>query len=305
MKHPQGYWTLEHCIEETSKYTTLKDLYAVNSHCARVIRRNGWQDECYSHFCNWRKQRPRGYWTFDRCRDYCKLFGSNEYHIFCKSNSRVREVIEKNNWQYECYKHFDIQYKHKMPSLLECEEIVLQFDTRTQFKNSKEYSWLYYQLHAKGLIDDLCLHMEKKYNLNERCIYICVFSDHHVYVGLTCNADRRWKEHINCADSPVFRYMQISGLEPSFKIVHDFMSASMAQKVERNSIKQYKEEGWLMLNTALGGQLGGTGKKNTQKSSVWKKQPVSLLYQNLDLFQEVYTIMQGKVIFGKIFYSFL
>lgn len=289
IKHKTGFWTLEHCIEEALKYSKLKDLYAVNKHCAQVIRKNNWQDECYSHFDDWKKQMPRGYWTFERCKDYCKKFGKNEYHIFCKSNSRVREVIEKNNWQAECYKHFDIQYKHKMPSLLECEEIVLQFDSRTQFKNSKKYSWLYYQLHAKGLIDSLCLHMDKMHNLNERCIYICTFSDNHVYIGLTCNANRRWNEHTKSVDSPVYRYMQTSGLVPSFKILQDYMSASLARQVERNTIKQYKEEGWLMLNTALGGQLGGSKKKTyTKEFCLGKANSYSTLSEFRSLSSSVY-----------------
>lgn len=90
-----------------------------------------------------------------------------------------------------------------------------------------------------------------------RCIYACEFEDNHVYVGLANNLRQRIKQHLRSSKSPIFRHVAETELSPTFKIIRGFEPEKIAQKNEGEVEKMYKENGWILLNRAKTGALGG------------------------------------------------
>jgi hypothetical protein len=100
-----------------------------------------------------------------------------------------------------------------------------------------------------------------------RLVYVYEFEDNHVYVGLTCNKDKRHGENIRDGRGPVYKHKQKTGLEPKYKMISDFyINWVSAQKLERDTVNHYKESGWILLNTARAGNLGGNTIKWTEES---------------------------------------
>ena len=50
LKKPDGYWTLERCIEEAKKHKNISSIQSKNGGCYVAICRNKWKDEVKKHF---------------------------------------------------------------------------------------------------------------------------------------------------------------------------------------------------------------------------------------------------------------
>jgi predicted GIY-YIG superfamily endonuclease len=100
--------------------------------------------------------------------------------------------------------------------------------------------------------------MKTKGNIFKRLVYMCEFIDNHVYIGLTCNSERRNIEHtITDTDSSVHKYILKTGLYPEYKELTDYVDVEIAIKLEKDYIKKYEELGYILLNRKQGGGLGG------------------------------------------------
>jgi hypothetical protein len=93
-----------------------------------------------------------------------------------------------------------------------------------------------------------------------RDIYTFVFKKTNtIYIGLTCNTKRRFKEHMRRDDSPVFRYIKKTNDTYDFNVITDSpLSEVEASKKECDLINEYLLNGWNILNAKLGGGLGGS-----------------------------------------------
>lgn len=90
-----------------------------------------------------------------------------------------------------------------------------------------------------------------------RCIYACEFDDNHVYVGLANNLKQRIKQHLRTAKSPIYKYIEESKAMFKFKIIRGFEPEKVAQKNEGEVEAMYENLGWIVLNKAKTGALGG------------------------------------------------
>ena len=108
----------------------------------------------------------------------------------------------------------------------------------------------------KILLDNPNQKIKDNRKSRKRCIYVCEFSDNHVYVGLTQDLRRRIKQHLREPDSAIFLHIQETNIAPTFKIVRHFAPEKTAQKNEREVEKEYKNAGWILLNRAKTGALG-------------------------------------------------
>lgn len=136
----------------------------------------------------------------------------------------------------------------------------LKCQTRTEF--SKKAKSAYKSALKNEWLDEICQHMLEKGSLYKRYNYIYEFNDNHVYIGLTCDIDRRHYEHLNYENSPVFKHYIKTNLTPIFSF-DTLKLVSKAKILEIETIKKYKEKGWILLNKNRG---GGTGKTNTKWS---------------------------------------
>jgi hypothetical protein len=134
-----------------------------------------------------------------------------------------------------------------------CQEAALNCKSKTEF--FKLYRGAYKSALKNGWLNEICQHMKLKGSLYKRHNYVYEFPDKHVYVGLTCNIDRRNNEHLTNLKSPVFKHIQDSGLTP--KLIYDELKpVEKTQIKEGELIDTYRKNGWILLNKAKAGGLG-------------------------------------------------
>jgi predicted GIY-YIG superfamily endonuclease len=135
-------------------------------------------------------------------------------------------------------------------------EAALKYKHRSDF--IKGNLRCYQSAKKRKILDEVCSHMVPLGNHYNRLVYVYEFEDNHVYVGLTCNKNKRHWDHIGGGNSPVDRHIKKTGLTPKYIIISDYyIPYNEAQKLEGDTIKKYKEEGWYILNKAKAGGLGG------------------------------------------------
>lgn len=135
-------------------------------------------------------------------------------------------------------------------------EEALKYEYRSEF--AKHCSGGYTTAAKIGLLDKICSHMKLQGNLNMRYLYKVSFEDGAIYIGLSCNPEKRFEQHMCDESSSVYKYMIKTGYEPMFDLINDTLyPAEEAAQLEGVIINQYKDSGWEVLNIAKGGALGG------------------------------------------------
>lgn len=98
---PNGYWTIETCIEDAKKYDNALE-WRKNSNTAYVKAIEfDCLNECTKHMKELRK--PNGYWTKERCIEEAKKYQTSGDWQKTSSSSYI--YARKNNWLDECTKH--------------------------------------------------------------------------------------------------------------------------------------------------------------------------------------------------------
>jgi predicted GIY-YIG superfamily endonuclease len=124
--------------------------------------------------------------------------------------------------------------------------------------------------------------MKTKGNLFKRTVYVYEFIDNSVYVGLTYDIEKRDSKHKRDRRSKVFQHILKTGLTP--KLTHvEYISVEEAVLVEHETVEKYRNNGYVILNIAKTGAIGGgnlkwtfdkvkiEAKKYTTKSEFMKK----------------------------------
>lgn len=129
----------------------------------------------------------------------------------------------------------------------------LKYNTKSDF--AKKSKGAYNSALKNGWLTEICNHMIELGSIYKRYNYVYEFDDNHVYIGLTCNIDRRNNEHNNSNNSPVFRHIMKTGLSPKL-ISDDLKPVHKAKEIEINTILLYEQNGWVLLNSCKGGGIG-------------------------------------------------
>lgn len=92
---PDGYWTLEKCIEVAKKYEFRNEFRKHESSAYSIIKKNKWLDIACSHLKGTTK--PNGYWnSYDNCKEEAKKHKTRtEYRIKAKG---AYAQANKNGW---------------------------------------------------------------------------------------------------------------------------------------------------------------------------------------------------------------
>lgn len=207
--------------------------------------------------------KPSGYWNvYENCK--IEALKHKCRKDFKKASSCAYNTARENKWLDDICSHM-IQIRNKKGYWTKdkCQLEALKYTSRTEFKiNSK---CAYGKAYKNKWLDEFCNHMEDCGSLYKRLIYIAKFIDNHVYVGLTCDADRRFIEHLNDKTSQIYKHITKSNLLPVFIKITKFVDVKEAKKLEKYYIKEYKDTGYTLLNIATGGSLGGNGTTWTYK----------------------------------------
>ena len=136
-----------------------------------------------------------------------------------------------------------------------CQEEASKYNNRTDFYKNSSGAYLYAT--KENILDKVCEHMIITGNLKKRCIYSAEFNDNFVYVGLTCNFNKRISEHLTSLNSEVYKHFQIINEKPIFKQLTDYIEVNIAKEKEGEFVLLYGNTNWKLLNKAKTGALGG------------------------------------------------
>lgn len=133
----------------------------------------------------------------------------------------------------------------------------LKYKSRSEF--SKKSGSAYVAAHNKGIINDICGHMEWLGHRYARHVYLCVFSNNTIYIGLSYDPDARFRQHINDTRSAIYRYSNETNEAPKLiYVTSQPINKEDAVALEIETINKYVSLGYNVLNdtTRKGGQLG-------------------------------------------------
>jgi hypothetical protein len=274
---PSGYWSKEKCQEEALKYNSKSEFKKNSPVGYGTSRKNGWLDEICSHMVGLHK--PNNYWTKERCQEEALKYNSKSE--FSKNSSGAYDTSRKNGWLDEICSHMvELQKPNGYWTKERCQEEALKYNSKSEFR--KNSGSAYTTSLTNGWIDEICSHMLPIGSLKKRYIYSYEFSDKSVYVGLTWNIADRKRRHIEDVRSAVNKYIKNNpNISYEFKEwgYYDMLDAG---KMEEEKEKEYINSGWVILNVAKTGSLGGMTIKWTKE----KCQEEALKYNSRNEFRK-------------------
>lgn len=249
----KNYWTKERCRIAALKCLGRKEFCKKYKGAYESARLNNFLDEICEHMTSTIK--PNGYWTKEKCKEVALLcINKKEFRINYVS---AYTVSYENNWLDEICSHMITYSKPSGYWTKEkCAELASGCTYRNEFQQN--YKVAYNKSLENNWLDEICSHMIPCGNLNERLIYIFIFPDNYVYIGLTCNIERRKWEHLNeqRKNTSVYKYMLKTKNIPKLVELSGYIDVNDAIKLEKHYIEIYTNNGYKLLNKNKGGTIG-------------------------------------------------
>lgn len=262
-KHPD--YTDKELIEITSGYDDLKLFRKEQRYPYFAIVRRGKLEE----FCGHMKRHFHTDYTDEELKDIASEYKTRDE--FRRGDAGAYLAAHRRGIMDDICSHMEEVRRPKgFYSKGYCHVIALGYKTRGEFQHGSRYT--YNRAFKEGWLDDICSHMEFENKWNKRKVYVYTFKDGYAYVGLTDDVKRRKNEHLHKYShkkvSPVLRHCRETGESYEYKELTDWLDADTAAKMEDEYIKQYKADGWKMLNRMRGGGLGGNVRKEHKAKAV-------------------------------------
>lgn len=196
-------------------------------------------------------KKKRNFWTKDKCKEKALICNSrNQFRVNYPS---AYIACLRNNWLNDVCEHLKGYKKHGYWTKEHCQEEALKYSTKTEFK--KNNKWAYRISLTNDWVNDICSHMKIIGNLYNRCIYVYEFSDNNAYIGLTYNIDNRNLIHLK--KGPIYKHLQKTSSTYILRQLTDYIDVNEAKKLENKYLKEYKKNGWILLNKIKAGGIGG------------------------------------------------
>ena len=144
-----------------------------------------------------------------------------------------------------------------------CWEESLKCKTRKDFELQNKCAYGAAQKHK--WLNDICSHMKRFGNKLYRCIYVYEFSDNCVYVGLTYNIEKRNESRKRQINDTVTKHIKNTNIQPILKQLSEYVYVDIAATLENDLIEFYKNNGWNVLNKAIGGAIGCSERRWTKE----------------------------------------
>jgi predicted GIY-YIG superfamily endonuclease len=241
--------TYDLCKEVASNCKTASELKKKDCSVYNKIRQKNW-NHLLSHMIS--PQLPTGYWNYDRCKKVALKY--DKLTTLRKEQKTLYRTIYSNKWT-ELLNHVTKSKKdNKYWTYEKCREETLKYKNKKDFR---EKSISASNVIYKNKWFELFEHMDKLSILKERYIYAFEFKDNHVYVGLTCNINTRYTDHLTQNNSQVYKHIKKTQSEFQFKIITEKpVPMEIAGEIENQILQKYINEGWITLNKAKTGGLG-------------------------------------------------
>ena len=192
-------------------------------------------------------------WTYERCKELASLFTNRmEFH---EKYNVAYVTSSKNGWLNEICQH--MVYNQTPPGTWtyeKCKDEALKYKSRSEFQE-KNYN-VYRRSYDNGWLNDICKHMNIMGNIYKRMIYAYIFDDNFFYVGLTCNSERRKKEHLN-TNTSVYKHLKDSNSNFEYVELTEYLDIQESIFMEKHYLDKFINDGLIPLNRNETGGLGG------------------------------------------------
>ena len=143
-----------------------------------------------------------------------------------------------------------------------CHTEALKYNLKIDFINNNNAA--YCAAYRNKWLNDICSHMLPCGDLYNRLVYIYIFPDNYIYIGLTCNIKRRNYEHLNLNKSAVFNHIIETNTTPKLIKLTKYVNIIDAIKKEKYFINHYLNiNKYIILNKNEGGGIGSRKIKRT------------------------------------------
>jgi hypothetical protein len=114
----------------------------------------------------------------------------------------------------------------------------------------------------------------------------------YIYVGLTCNFQKRDIDHRKSKESSVFNFAEKHNVAiPKMKKETEYMDWDLASRKESEYMELYKCRGYILINQRPGGGLGGIALKNLYTIEEAKEDIRKNKYKNInDIYHRNYSL---------------
>lgn len=249
-----------------NRYDYVRDSYHSLSKKVQIIcpRHGAFEQLASSHLkghgCAMCSKEKTVEYTKEQCLEIARKCCSPD--DFYNKHREVAKTAKRNEWYEECASLFLPLYSKE-----KCLKLAQTCDARKEF----------YTKHPKvakiakqnGWYEECCAHMGKKGN-KLRLIYAYEFPEYNsVYVGLTYMMSVRDKRHHR--EGTVFEFAQDKGcVIPTPKVLTNLMPQEEASIQEGVWEQKYINEGWITLNRAKTGSIGGQDKLDYNLDTIEK-----------------------------------
>lgn len=261
-------WTFEECYELAKTCKCSSEFKEKNSRAYKASLRHGWLKEFTWFISNYRTIK----WTYETCYNEAKKYSTRKQF---QDNSRGAYAKALEQGWLDNYEWMVPIFKPKgyWNDYERVKEEAKKYSSRTEFYKKNQF--VYNVAVNNSWMEDF---IPSKIDMNAkiRSVYSYEFKDYNVvYVGLTDDKKRRHLQHLGKHSSgksisPVLKFAKKYGLNiPEPIYWYEKCTILDGQKYEDEIIKQYKEQGWILLNkskTGIGhGSVGCSDRKWTKK----------------------------------------
>lgn len=244
-------WTKERCIEEAQNYSRRWELGKVQPACYKRILLMGWEAEAFAHM-----ETPKNLaFSKEDCITEAEKYATPSE--FSGGSPGHYLAALRNGWKDEVFAR--LTYVRQYYDEPKVTAIAAQHRTRKEFQDANQAA--YHWARKNDLIDKICAHMEKPGNVYLRKVYeIRNEATQEIYVGISCDVARRFSDH---AETGTPQVRDAIGRGAELRIVTDLLPAEEAGSMEARLIEEYRKQGWMVLNTQEGGNLGAPYRRVT------------------------------------------
>lgn len=267
MIQKQQKWTHDLAKIEALKYKSRNTFNKYSHGCYMYCVKHNILDDVCSHIIE--KQQK---WSHDLAKDIALKYTSRT--TFQKENYGCYRYCVRHNILDDVCSHMVVKRFTWSYDLAKIE--ALKYNNRTEFYKNNNACYTYCT--RRKILDDVCSHMVQLGNHNLRFIYVFEFNndkEKSVYVGLSYNPKIRYNSHISEEKSPVYKHIKKTNDNFIFKIITEkAINCVDAQILEHETIQEYKNNGWNILNKGKTGKgsssLGGIPKKWTKDMIIYE-----------------------------------
>lgn len=151
---PTIEYTKEYCIQNSKLYTSRVLLKEHSQYLYKVIVRNNWQDECFSHMKKWKRIKQfKTQINHDDCKKIALKY--TERKAWLQNEPYSFRLAEKRKWT-DCFDHFPPSRTNIFKSKDDCMNDALNYKTRSDWSR---HSTTAYRLAKKNKWEECFAHM--------------------------------------------------------------------------------------------------------------------------------------------------